>query len=320
MNRYQFCVDEKPFCVFDHEFDRINKDYLESINPDYYRFISTHFEQILNDENSSEEIIQFAAISLRVNYGHALETLFALIFATLQAPNFIVGWMLRYRNIDLDKLVEKVKTKTPIKTKFYKIYNIDWESIIKLIFKNLSGNGNISKEKVIINFTRLLSNLAIDYSNINLKLEYNSIKHGFRAKPGGGAFKFKDSQKPDSEWNEFLKSDYGSFYYTFNNIGKSKNHFTLSHNKILWDPKDVYYGINFVGLLIHNIVAFLKGYNKIKTESIQFKFLVNEKDYTLPWDNIIGTGHFKFGSNIDVETVKFCSDEDIYSSYVKKET
>lgn len=157
--------------------------------------------------------------------------------------------MLRYRNQDLDRLVEKVKIRTPIKTKFYKIENISWESIIKLIFRNFSKNESISKKEVIDNFTNLITSLALDYLNINMQLEYNSTKHGFRAKPGGGRVTFKDD-KPEAEWKELLKGDYGSFFYTFQNIGKSNNHFTLAHNVILWDPKDLFYGINLTGLFI----------------------------------------------------------------------
>ena len=89
MNSYKFCVDNKPYCVFEHEMDKINAEFINGINSDYLHFICAQNEKVLNDENIDKKEKQFAAVNLRINYGQALETLFALIFATIQAPNFV---------------------------------------------------------------------------------------------------------------------------------------------------------------------------------------------------------------------------------------
>ena len=150
-----------------------------------------------------------------------------------------------------------------------------------------------------------------------MRLEYNSIKHGNRAIYGGGKFQYKISKNANENWRELIKSDYGSFFYSFKNIKEIKNHFTISHNSVLWNPEDMFHGINFIGILINNLIVFLTKFNKKDVTNLKFKTLSDIKDYTLPWKNRIGTGSFRLGSDIDVETVKFYSKEEIFRSYDK---
>lgn len=45
---------------------------------------------------------------MRIGYHHGLESFFALLFATLQAPGCVVGWMLKYWPRQLRDLVASV--------------------------------------------------------------------------------------------------------------------------------------------------------------------------------------------------------------------
>ncbi len=305
MNRYLFCVDESPFCVYEHDIAEINKSYINGITPEYLYFICRQNEKILNDKSETKESKKFASINLRITYAQSLETLFSLLFATLQAPAFIPGWMLRYKGLHIENLIKKVNKEISIKTKYYKIYNISWKSIVELICHGISFDDPVSKNRLIDDFTKLLSSLVMEYLDKNLQLEYNSIKHGNRANFGGGVFKLKESKKNESEWKELLKSDYGSSFYSFKNIKESNNHFTISYNKVFWNPEDLFFGINLIGILIHNIVLFLKSFNKMDIKNLQFKALTYSEHYTLPWKNRIGTGNFKLDSDINIETVKY---------------
>lgn len=320
MSRYLFCVDESPFCVYEHDLSEINKRYINGITPEYLYFICAQNEKVLNDKAETKESKKYASMNLRITYAQSLETLFSLLFAMLQAPGFIPGWMMRYKGYHLKNLIQKVNDEIPIKTKFYKIHNISWKSIVGLICHGISSDNPNIKENLVSDFSKLLSLLAMDFQDKNLQLEYKSIKHGNRANFGGGVFKIKESEKSDSAWRELLKSDYGSSYYTFENIKESNNHFTISHNSIFWDPQDLFFGINFIGLLIHNIVLFLKGFNKMDIKNLQFKSMTDSENYTLPWKNRIGTGNLRLDSNIDVDTIEYLSKEDIYRSYDKPQS
>jgi len=50
-----------------------------------------------------------AAIALRMAYSQGLETLFAFLGAAVQAPDCVVGYLLRYENRDLNSLIDKIR-------------------------------------------------------------------------------------------------------------------------------------------------------------------------------------------------------------------
>ena len=104
---HSFCVDDHPYCVWDTGLQDINAEFLKSMDPQFYNFIADNYRIISNKETDKQNK-QFASILLRNYYTHALETLFALIFATLQYPECVSIWMLKYQNAHLYNLVEKV--------------------------------------------------------------------------------------------------------------------------------------------------------------------------------------------------------------------
>ena len=315
-----FCVDENPYCIWDGEFQNINSEYIKRIEPNYYEFVAQlNYDVILNSETDNESK-QFAAISLRNCYTQSLETLFALIFATLQVPKCIPAWMMKYRNSDLYKLVEKTNNESPIKIRFTKIDNISWNSIVTLIFHYFDEKELEEKKVIIKNFTYLLNSFARDYLDKNLHNEYNSVKHGLRAKAGGSILKLKETHKDgipkeNSEWKTILKSDYGSSFYVEEKLLNSKNHFHLKYHSNNWNPENIYYGINFVSLMLHNVLTFLKIFNKLKADPIQYKSVSPGSAYKSPWKNLIGTGNITMDSGLDYDSVKKFTDDEILTSY-----
>ena len=315
-----FCVDEIPYCIWDGGFQNINTEYIKRVEPHYYEYVAKTNYDIICDSEADKENKQFAAISLRNYYTQALETLFALIFATLQAPACIPGWMMKYRNSDLYKLVEKTNVHTPLRIRFTKIENISWNSIIKLIFHYFEAKETDAKNIIVKNFTNLLNSFASDYLDKNLHNEYNSVKHGFRAKAGGSVLAVKKVEKQgepkdNSEWTKILHSDYGSSFYVDEKLLDSKNHFRLKYHSNNCNPENLFYGINFVSLLLHNLLAFLKIFNKIESDSIQYKSVDPEDAFKTPWKNLIGTGNITMDFGFDYDAIKIFTNDEIISSY-----
>lgn len=320
MKHYFFCIDEKPYCLFDNGYQDINADYIKQIDSRFYDFVAEQNIHIINNEETEKAERQFAAISLRNYYTQALETLFALIFATLQAPACIPGWMLKYRNNDLYKLVEKTNNCTPIKLRFTKIHNISWKSISKLIFHYFDGKEKEAKQSIINNFTKLLSSFANDFLDKTLQNEYNSIKHGFRTKVGGSTLALKEVNKNGipkhkSDWVKIFGSEYGSSFYIDENLLNSKNHFRLKHHSNSWNPENLFHGIHFASLLIENLITFLKAFNKIEAAMLQYKSVSPEHAFNLPWDKVIGTGNITMDLGFDYNATKIFSKEEILTVY-----
>ncbi|MDR3611889.1 MAG: hypothetical protein P4L27_15065 [Ignavibacteriaceae bacterium] len=307
---HEFCVDDTPYCVYDSGIRDINEEYLNSINPKFYEFIAQQNSNILKNNNAEKESKQFAAILLRNYYSQALETLFALIFATLQSPNSVLVWMLRYSNYDLYNLVKKVNENQSIKIRFIINEKFSWESVIRIIFDGTPGSE--TKEEVIKNFTGLLSSFANDYLDQNIRSEYNSVKHGFRVRPGG----FSATMKSPETGKDIplSQSEFGSMFYTEENIKGEKNQYTLRSHALNWNPENNFYGIHFVSLLINNLLLYLKRLNNIKTDGLIYK-TVSKEQVNLPWGKMSGSASFSIGFSMKVELIDPINKDEILSMY-----
>jgi hypothetical protein len=319
MTRHVLCVDERPYCVWDNGITNFNAEYLNSINPKFYEFIAHQNYNIIIDKDANKESKQFAALLLRNYYTQALETLFALIFATLQSPKCISGWMLNYRNVDLYSLVEKVNKNISIKIRFKINEKFNWERIVKIIFSYLDDNSE-AKPIIVENFSGLLNSFVTDFLNENLRNEYNSVKHGFRAQSGGFTLEIQPPEKsniniPKSELKNLLHSEYGSAFYTEEKIPERKNQYCINYHALNWNPENIYHGIYFISLLINNIITFLKLYNELQIEGIEYLVELPNRLFNYPWKNIAGSGAFKLGGEVDLDTIPKITDEQIFSIY-----
>jgi hypothetical protein len=107
-----FAIDETPYCVWDWDVAGQNLRFLESLDPGYFEHLAKIHGELLEGEEK-----QYAATALRAAYSHGLETLFALLGATVQAPDCAVGWLLKYQNRELNEVVRKIHNRQSILSK-----------------------------------------------------------------------------------------------------------------------------------------------------------------------------------------------------------
>lgn len=99
-----FVVNDKPFCLWGTRLESVNDEFVRHIDPAYFEYLAEiHFPQL-----SSPDTSHMAALALRNAYFHALETFFALLFAAIQAPTCVVGWMQKYQVRDIVSLIGKI--------------------------------------------------------------------------------------------------------------------------------------------------------------------------------------------------------------------
>src|SRR5712692_10780492 len=111
MQYSKFAIDEDPFCVWDKNLHQHNVHFLDSIDPDFFEHVvKTHTETLDTKE-------RHAAQALRLFHGHSLETLLAFLFATIQAPDCVFGWLRKYEPSHLRNLIAKVNAGKPILSK-----------------------------------------------------------------------------------------------------------------------------------------------------------------------------------------------------------
>src|SRR6266498_3066579 len=89
----RFAVDVRPVCVWVRDATERNQEFLRRLDPTYFEYIAhVHADHLTADQKL------LAALTLRTAYSQALETLFAFLCATAQAPGCAYGWLTQYRN------------------------------------------------------------------------------------------------------------------------------------------------------------------------------------------------------------------------------
>jgi hypothetical protein len=233
-------VDVTPYCVWnDKSIKDINLKYLDNIDPTFFIYQA---DTNLNKLKFKKHKLH-AALAIRTAYSHGLETLFSLICAAIQAPYCIPAWLLLCSNNDLESIVTKINSSEQVYTLF-KNQPLNWTNISDTIHKPLVMEDKEKEEAIKGRFGDLWSHFASDFLNNAFKKEYNSIKHGFRVKPGGFSFalgieKIPGVQSPQGNMHLLGKSEFGSSFDDYIKIDEIKHHIQLRMNSMNWDPEDM---------------------------------------------------------------------------------
>jgi hypothetical protein len=257
-----FVVGDKPLCLWDADIQQKNMDFLESLDPGYFEYmVKVHQQTITEADNPTDKEAQFAAMALRTIYSQALETLFAIIFTTLQAPHCPPAWFNEYTNKQLHTLINQVNQKEP----FLSVWGIDvpsWSSIVEILFLPLDLDDKEQESAVKAGFAKAWEYFALDFLDNGHAQEYNSIKHGLRARPGGFEIKIGIPDEPGTAPPEdkmvFLsRSDFGSNYLVSERSGFPKHHLRLKGALRNWSIENIVSGIELAAVSIENVQSIL---------------------------------------------------------------
>ena len=262
----------------DHAKEQLS--FLGRIDPRYFQYINDTNLNELNGPNDNH-----AAMMLRANYSHALETLFALVMASAQAPHCPLGWMLCYSNPELNALVEVVSQ--------YGTYDEllgtsggGWEKIAELT--TLHEIGTNHHELTSPATSLLWKNMARDFLNAKLQLEYNNIKHGLRISPSNYylAMGFEDSPgvpAPPERMRVMSRSKHGSTFVVPSRVKVGQ--FTFKEQRVNWRPSEFVRRMPFLVASMLNLIAFLKIWNGSPAEEIKVRtFTLEDVETALEHD------------------------------------
>lgn len=295
--RTDFIVYETPYSIFGNDLTELNLTFLKNYNSDYYYKLFLEFEKIDFNEHNNSTLI-------RLLYCHALESLFSLMIAVVQAPHFIIGWLQKYQISELKSIINKLINNNSIYSKFETpISSI--EQISK--YCNIYFNENI-RENMIVEYSKLWNNLAIEFIDNDLAYEYNSLKHGLRFIPGGFNISFgKENTYGISPPLEQMKSlggsKFGSKIWLLNEI-KNKNSslaksFVIIEKSVNWNPEFMLKKICLISFSISNLISFARILNGENPNTIKFS---NPKDidaFKLVHDDNVRIKKFSIHPNYD---------------------
>jgi hypothetical protein len=309
----KFAVNETPYCFWDLDVHGKNLEFISKIDPKYFEHVADLHGASLGDDQK-----QYAAAALRIAYSHGLETLFSLLCAIVQAPDCVIGWFLKYQNRELYDLVKKIDEGRIIYSKL-RCHRVTWEVIAELVFTYLR-TGEAEKDKSICdNFARLWRRFASDFLNTNHDFEYNSIKHGLRAKMGGfylaiGAEDKPGVPAPPDRMRIMGSSEFGSSFFVPQRLHDGRN-FTVSHQSLNWNPENFIYALRLISLSINNVIGFLRVLHGVPATEIQFSWPTDNETYKEPWSRSSSITGMGWNAQITEQAIKPFSKEDILAVY-----
>jgi hypothetical protein len=312
IEKVQFVTNETPHCLWDFDIGESNRTFLNGIDPLYFKHIADTQSELLEGDSK-----QFAALALRSAYTQGLETLFALIGSAIQAPECTVGWMLRYQNKELEKIVEKIQNVEPLLSRF-NAEILTWEALSYLLhpFEIQDSKENT---RICSFFAKYWRRFAYDFLNEMHKNEYNSAKHGLRLTMGGFKLFMSPEITQDAPLNRddmfcVSQSDFGSMFYSDERLTDGRNFRILLHS-VNWNPNKFSIGLYVIYYSISNIVNFLKSLNSSEKFGIMYLNAESEENFEKLWNDYGLAGSLNFNKTLDPSWITPASKDEILKSY-----
>ena len=307
-----FMVNLEPYCMWDWEPVQSNLDFLNSIDPRYFEHIAKIHGQLLDGEDQ-----HYAATALRTAYSQGLETLFALLCATAQAPNCIVGWMHQYENRDVYAVARNIHKREPVPS-CLSVQPVTWPSLSAEIHRHVSEEHRPVLQQA---FTELWQRFAEEFLDEDFSDEYNSIKHGLRVLMGGttialGLETTFGVPAPPENMRRVGGSKFGTRFLIKEKSGDHKRNFRLKQHSQNWNPNKYVQALVLISASIGNILTALKACFGADTSKLQFT-LPPETLFDAPWeaDRGIGMTFHGFDSVITEQHIKVFSKQEIQAAY-----
>ena len=185
--------------------------------------------------------------------------MFALLFASLQAHAYPIGWLLLYRNSDLRELITKVLSNEPIPVMLMpKVPG--FYGYVRALILQCKWADDFSIDKAIAANAKAMEYLAKQFVSHDSVSEYNSIKHGSRHKFGGFGLQFTPKNR-DSPKSYEMKEDHGVSLFEAIDLkeqcAQRATHYQTITRNISWDPLQVQHKILFISKWIRSIQSLM---------------------------------------------------------------
>lgn len=308
----RFAVYQTPYCVWEQDLPERNLEFIKGLTPEFFEYLaSTHAKELEGPHR------QLAAMALRGAYSQALETLFAIMFATLQAPDCVIGWLPRYRQDDLESLVTSVAEGRQILVKIG-LASFSWRGVSDAIHHCLAlpdGEKDVVTERV----ARLWSRFARDFLDPARGDEYNAIKHGLRGRPGGfrlqmGPPVLEGVVPTPEDYVDLGGSEFGSLFFAQESLGP-RRHFRVRRTAVNWHPENLIHGLRLIAQSIGNIIAYLRFVNREPNCQARIAWPNDEQYFDLPWKINVGVMNAGFDWKIRAEDIEPFTEEQILAVY-----
>lgn len=320
-----FAAGDKPYCAWGPDLAEKNAQFIADIDDKYFHYIArTHLEHIDGED------AQRAALSLRANYHLSLETLFSLVGAAIQAPNCVPGWILKISTAQLRSLVKEIQEeRMPFAAAWRPATIVVGFDAIASLLLQYTPWAKIEGDNTVADFAKLWSRLASDFLDSYSVKEYNSIKHGFRARSGGfhlaiGLQREKGTPAPPDEMHSLGGSKFGTSFFSAEAVKgapeiRNDPHFRLRQNSLNWLPDATAARMMLAAISITNIKGFLSVISGKAPDRVMFSRPENAKDFFEPWNHTIGITSSNFDTIVREDQIYRATKEELLAKLNRSE-
>lgn len=304
-----FAVNDEPFCLWEIDLAARNRAFLDGIDPDYFDYV---LQAYANTEDEKR-----ALVAIRLVLHHATETMFSLLGAFVQAPDCPYAWIAKCSNGELREFAERVNRADASLITKLNISSISWLSVASAVFTAYHPGTERQKETVK-RFAYLWGALVSELTNqVNID-EYNALKHGFRARPGGFALAVGIEPSygvspPESGMKSLGQSAFGATFLKIEAFGpkKGSRHIRSRQMSVNWSLERVVMLQQLVYMSITNVVSALKIVNGYAPSNCHFIRPENDSDFEQPWKHSTGVTSINFDYVIDENLLPTLSKMDL---------
>ena len=170
-------VNQQPYRVWLGASHFQSRDLISGFDPFYF----SHMAELMRS-GLSGEAEERTSLGIRTIYGLAVEAFFALLFATLQAPQAPAAWLLLYQPRDLRDLIRRFEEGEDLPSKIVPKEPGSWEALVSMLLpiREADRPDNLN---IVEQFGQLWERLAREFLDDVARAEFNSLKHGLRARP-----------------------------------------------------------------------------------------------------------------------------------------
>jgi hypothetical protein len=321
MQRMALLTGERASVYWGNDLAGDNWRFLESLDPDYYWFAARQGADALSAEPPLERADQLrAAMGLRIAYGQGVETLMALLCALAQAPQFPLGWMLRYRNEELRAVVAAVDSGQAIPHLLVADW-VSWESLSAMVHSHIPEAA--APLRLVDKFARFWDRMAHELLSDRHQDEYNALKHGLRVMPGGFSIAFGVERVPGQraaagDMRSLGGSAFGSSFNVPLRIdGAEKHHLRLSHRSRNWSWEALAIDLQLISQSINNVVGCLRIIAGAPPGSVRFEWPDQQEDdiFTRYQRFVVSVEHFSTADNVQAADIEPLSADDVRCLY-----
>lgn len=310
IQRCVFSVGETSYCVWGWDLPDRNLRFLDGMDEGYFIYIAeTHLGHIQGDQ------AQLASVALRAAYHLSLETFFSLLGAALQAPDCVVGWILKAQTTQIRQVVEALRRGTmPFPMKWKNDSSAFGFGDIAAAVLQCASWAQEEGDQTVARFGTLWNRLADDFLDQNMSAEYHSIKHGFRARSGGFSVRYGIEHEygvrpPEAEMKVWGGSIFGTSFYKAEPVegapkGGRDPHFMLRHQSINWHPKATADRMFLTALSIKNLRSFLAVANGRQPGEVSFSRPPDPDMFSEPWKHSPGVTPMNMDLRVSEEDIE----------------